>query len=521
MKKLSILFFAFIISLGLHFQNAQAQDTFGLEITPVSVSNDNTVTIQYSTYANSDCFIRFGPTQYLAETGAKSSIYNPLSTSYNSSSGRKSYSTTFSNIATHTDYYYKIICTNETDSYSTPVYTIESTSNYLLNPTLSSVAQKYVSENKAELIFSTEILTDCEVTYSNLPSSSIRYHKYAAETQDGRFQYLVEAEQLQKNQSYLYSISCNYNNQLYSKQFAYTHSPSLEQMNFTMEDIEGNFRDTAYELTFSIPQEAQCMVRISETRLGLIDAEPMETITVTPPSNTPSTNTRMFHMAWWYNLPENTDFHYEIECTSSGSTYYSPIGTIYHSQPYTSDYPESWIDNNVITPVEKQKVTNDVSGNIGSQHKGKLFLQVEDRGRIWYINPADSRRYEVTFENALALFEELAVGISNNDLEKIPMSSMNTPVGVDSDNDGYSDLQEIISGYNPYGFGKFTTDINFSQKQKGRLFLQVEDQGRIWYVDFEGKRHEVTWDNLLPLFKSLSIGITNNDLEKISSVEYR
>jgi hypothetical protein len=45
----------------------------------------------------------------------------------------------------------------------------------------------------------------------------------------------------------------------------------------------------------------------------------------------------------------------------------------------------------------------------------------------------------------------------------------------------------------------------------------VENRGRIWYVDFNGRRQEVTWANLMELFKKLSLGITNADLDKIES----
>ncbi|MCD4704497.1 hypothetical protein K8R66_00280, partial [bacterium] len=58
-------------------------------------------------------------------------------------------------------------------------------------------------------------------------------------------------------------------------------------------------------------------------------------------------------------------------------------------------------------------------------------------------------------------------------------------------------------------------DKTFSKKQSGKLFLQVEKGGRIWYVDTSGLKHEVTWTNLMNLFESLALGITNDDLNKI------
>ncbi|MDD4290481.1 MAG: hypothetical protein PHH83_04435 [Patescibacteria group bacterium] len=57
-----------------------------------------------------------------------------------------------------------------------------------------------------------------------------------------------------------------------------------------------------------------------------------------------------------------------------------------------------------------------IDENLSSKLKGQLLLQVEDHGRIWYVNPGDSKRYEVTFAGALSLFRRLSLGISNKDL---------------------------------------------------------------------------------------------------------
>lgn len=123
--------------------------------------------------------------------------------------------------------------------------------------------------------------------------------------------------------------------------------------------------------------------------------------------------------------------------------------------------------------------------SMGERLQGKLLLQVEQGGRIWYVAPTDKYRYEVTFANALPLFETHAVGITNSNLEKIRRAD------------------------------QYSTGNSFGKRFSGKLFLQVEDKGRIWYVDFNGLRHEVTWENLMSLFRKLSLGITNINLEQI------
>ena len=141
-----------------------------------------------------------------------------------------------------------------------------------------------------------------------------------------------------------------------------------------------------------------------------------------------------------------------------------------------------------IIPIKQvlgEKIVN-IDMDLSKRLSGRLLLQVEDGGRIWYVSPTDYKRYEITFANALPVFQKLSLGITNKDLEKIPLQDTKTKI---------SSLAERLSG---------------------RLLLQVEDGGRIWYVSpTDYKRYEATWSNLMDLFQKLSLGITNENLEKI------
>lgn len=159
------------------------------------------------------------------------------------------------------------------------------------------------------------------------------------------------------------------------------------------------------------------------------------------------------------------------------------------------------------------------AATIETRVKGKLLFQVEEGGRIWYVSPIDSGIYEVTFENALPLFENHALGILNNDINKIPIALDSLTDNVDSDKDGFDDKQEVKNSYDPYGPGKIIPDNGLRDRLKGYLLIQVEHLGRIWYVDFDGYRWEVTWDNLMTLFESLALGISNDDLQKLQESE--
>lgn len=156
-----------------------------------------------------------------------------------------------------------------------------------------------------------------------------------------------------------------------------------------------------------------------------------------------------------------------------------------------------------------------VPSEFAKKNVGKLLLQVEDRGRIWYVAPSNAYRYEVTFQNALSLFQQLAVGISSADLAKIGFGANVLSYDNDSDNDGYSDRAEAENGYNPFGVGRLEIDNALANRLRGQLLLDTQNNGRIWYVDLSGARYEVTWGNLMTLFQKLAVGITNADLDKI------
>ncbi|MFH1900136.1 MAG: thrombospondin type 3 repeat-containing protein [Patescibacteria group bacterium] len=167
------------------------------------------------------------------------------------------------------------------------------------------------------------------------------------------------------------------------------------------------------------------------------------------------------------------------------------------------------------------------ANSITNRLKGRLLLQVQDKGRIWYVDPIGEQKHEVTFKNALNLFQSLSLGITNADLNQIPLNPDSVSNDVDTDNDGYSDKEEVINGYNPEvastsnnrGNDKVKINNGLINRLKGRLLLQVQDRGRIWYIDNNGKRWEITWKNLMDRFRHLALGITDKDLGEVGSID--
>ncbi|MBA3047920.1 hypothetical protein KKC83_05125 [Patescibacteria group bacterium] len=61
-----------------------------------------------------------------------------------------------------------------------------------------------------------------------------------------------------------------------------------------------------------------------------------------------------------------------------------------------------------------------VDNNFAENHLGKIFLQTEQNGESWYINPADKKRYYLGRPaDAFAIMRELSLGIADENLSQI------------------------------------------------------------------------------------------------------
>lgn len=181
------------------------------------------------------------------------------------------------------------------------------------------------------------------------------------------------------------------------------------------------------------------------------------------------------------------------------------------------------------------------AASLGSDLSGRILIQVESKGEAWYVNPLDQKKYYLGRPtDAFNLMKKLAIGITNDNLNKVPIS-LNVYLGLDddqdglvnnlekalgtdpqkkdSDNDGFDDRAEIINNYNPTGQGKFPIDLKFTNNYSGRLFLQVEKAGQCWYINPTDKKRYFLGSptDAFNIMKKLGIGITNDNLNKIET----
>jgi hypothetical protein len=190
--------------------------------------------------------------------------------------------------------------------------------------------------------------------------------------------------------------------------------------------------------------------------------------------------------------------------------------------------------------ISPQKMIFAQSSGITEKLSGKILLQVESLGEAWYVNPGNNKRYFLGKPlDVFNIMRELGLGITNSNLEKIPIGIINyndadddndgatnrfeislgtNPGNADTDNDGYDDLTEIEKNYNPLGLGKQLINLDFAKKNQGKIFLQIEKNGEAWYVNpNDNKRYFLGRPaDAFDLIKKMGLGISNSNLEKIA-----
>jgi hypothetical protein len=130
-------------------------------------------------------------------------------------------------------------------------------------------------------------------------------------------------------------------------------------------------------------------------------------------------------------------------------------------------------------------VPSAVGNSLAERLAGRMLLRVGSGGAIGYVDPRNFLTYQVTWLNALPLFEARALGISEINHALIRMEGS-------------------------------TESLNsFTASHLGYLFLRVENRGAITYIDMEGYGHNVTWVNLMSLFQGAALGITEDNYTQL------
>lgn len=206
--------------------------------------------------------------------------------------------------------------------------------------------------------------------------------------------------------------------------------------------------------------------------------------------------------------------------------------------------PSPGEDNNIppLSPATgSTKPARDLSTDFAKKQIGKILLQVEGNGEAWYISPRTNKAYYLGRPaEAFSIMREEGIGITNVDLQKIPIGLSENMSGDDNDNDGlsnifedaigtnknmkdsdgdtYSDKAEIQNGYSPtIRSEKAEYNYEFAAKNKGKIFLQVQNGGEAWYVNpNDSKRYFLGRpQDAFSVMRNLGVGISEKDFENI------
>lgn len=142
------------------------------------------------------------------------------------------------------------------------------------------------------------------------------------------------------------------------------------------------------------------------------------------------------------------------------------------------------------TNKEKDGLVEKDTVSLSEKYSGRILLQVEQNGEAWYINPNDQKRYYLGRpDDAFGIMRNLSVGITDANLDKIPTYDNNI----------------------------WSADTNIINKVKGKILLQVEQNGEAWYVSpVNSKRYYMGRPaDAFQLMRNLGLGINNKNLSTI------
>ena len=196
--------------------------------------------------------------------------------------------------------------------------------------------------------------------------------------------------------------------------------------------------------------------------------------------------------------------------------------------------------------VEAEKnLAQAIDKQLTQRLKGRILLQVEENGEAWYVDDDTEKKFYLKDgTSAYTALNAFGLGITNDDIAKIPIGiesraeiadtdndglddkleeALSTDINnPDSDDDGYLDGEEVKGGFNPLGSGAIVTNQQLADQLKGKILLQVQSRGEAWYINpVDGKRYYMKdGEQAYQIMRFLSLGITNNDLRKIPVGEF-
>lgn len=129
-------------------------------------------------------------------------------------------------------------------------------------------------------------------------------------------------------------------------------------------------------------------------------------------------------------------------------------------------------------------------------HKGLFIIKPEDRGELYYLDPYNPLLHYIPGVQAMrGLLEDKAIGISDITLS-LAARAPDAPLAVKET-------------------GGYASDLSL-ESLGGRIFLQVESRGELWYVNPVNFKRYYLGDSseAFEVANSLALGIANSDFAR-------
>jgi hypothetical protein len=238
-----------------------------------------------------------------------------------------------------------------------------------------------------------------------------------------------------------------------------------------------------------------------------------------------------------YNGEYKGKLYFVISSNRSGSGVSLRLGaradvnvTIVGGQDVSSDLLENRLQNKL------------ADNELAERLQGRFVMRTESRGQLYYLHPnTKSIFYLAEANDFLELIKNEARGISDELLSRIALDlsimegtdsdndglpdlweeSIGTDINLDdTDDDGFSDFDEMQNGFSPLAKDKlmnYNTDV--SSSLAGFLLLQVENKGQIWYVNPNKNKRLLlaNLDDSLPMIEEIALGISEENYQELLS----
>jgi subtilisin family serine protease len=206
------------------------------------------------------------------------------------------------------------------------------------------------------------------------------------------------------------------------------------------------------------------------------------------------------------NTPTNctltTAQQLELNRVCISQTTIEPITTV--SEPTTNTKVTVSTDkNNLIKQIieEELELTTKIDTKLIKKLVGRILLQVEQKGQAWYLDPSSLKRYYLADgDSAYQALRKFGLGVRNNDLIKIPVSTKSV----------------LPNNYIITTKPAYSTSLR--SKLKGKIVIQTEGHGEAWYINpADGTRYYLAnGEEAYQIMRNLSLGLSDLNIHKIT-----